>query len=75
MKPKSPLALVTASFAFLLTPIQAAQPTSTQSAQRWNANLTVRNVLDEYAFRTASGANRLYPEKPIHAILTIETRL
>jgi len=34
-----------------------------------------RTLLDEYAFRTASGADRLYPEKPIHAILTTETRL
>jgi outer membrane receptor protein involved in Fe transport len=43
--------------------------------KRWSANLTVRNVLDEYAFRTASGADRIYPEKPLHAVLTISTRL
>ncbi|MGH7960013.1 MAG: TonB-dependent receptor, partial [Opitutaceae bacterium] len=42
--------------------------------KRWQANLTVRNVLDEYAFRTASGADRLYPEKPRHAVLSITTR-
>jgi outer membrane receptor protein involved in Fe transport len=41
--------------------------------KNWSANLTLRNVLDEYAFRTASGADRLYPEKPIHAILSITT--
>ena len=42
--------------------------------QRWQANLMLRNVLDEYAFRTASGADRLYPEKPRHAILSVTTR-
>ena len=42
--------------------------------KRWTANITVRNVLDEYAFRTASGADRIYPEKPRHAILTIATQ-
>lgn len=42
--------------------------------KRWTANLTVRNVLDKYAFRTASGADRLYPEKPRHAVLSITMR-
>jgi iron complex outermembrane receptor protein len=43
-------------------------------AKRWSANITVRNVLDEYAFRTASGADRIYPEKPRHAVLTVTTQ-
>jgi hypothetical protein len=42
--------------------------------RRWQANLVLRNILDEYAFRTASGADRLYPEKPFHAILSVTTR-
>lgn len=42
--------------------------------QRWSFNLVLRNVTDEYAFRTASGADRLYPEKPRHAVLSITTR-
>jgi outer membrane receptor protein involved in Fe transport len=42
--------------------------------KRWQANLVLRNVFDEYAFRTASGADRLYPEKPRHAILSVTTR-
>ncbi len=42
--------------------------------QRWSFNLTLRNLTDEYAFRTASGADRLYPEKPRHAVLSITTR-
>ncbi len=43
--------------------------------KRWSFNLTVRNLGDEYAFRTASGADRIYPEKPRHAVLSITTRL
>lgn len=42
--------------------------------KRWSANLTVRNLTDEYAFRTATGADRLYPEKPRHAVLSVTTR-
>ena len=41
--------------------------------QRWTMNLTVRNVFDKYAFRLASGADRIYPEKPRHAILSVTT--
>jgi iron complex outermembrane receptor protein len=42
--------------------------------KRWSANLALRNLADEYAFRAASGSDRLYPEKPRHAILSITTR-
>ena len=42
--------------------------------KNWTVNLTVRNVLDEYAFRAASGSDRLYPEKPRHAVLAITTK-
>ncbi|MBC7368071.1 MAG: TonB-dependent receptor [Undibacterium sp.] len=41
--------------------------------QRWTVNFTVRNVFDKYAFRLASGADRIYPEKPRHAILSVTT--
>ncbi|HRE80821.1 MAG TPA: TonB-dependent receptor [Opitutaceae bacterium] len=43
--------------------------------KQWSTNLAVRNVLDEYAFRTASGADRIYPEKPLHAILSVTVKL
>ncbi|MEO6003897.1 MAG: TonB-dependent receptor [Opitutus sp.] len=42
--------------------------------KRWTASVTVRNVFDEYAFRTATGPDRIYPEKPRHAILTVSTQ-
>ncbi|HEY0946148.1 MAG TPA: TonB-dependent receptor [Opitutaceae bacterium] len=42
--------------------------------KHWSANLTVRNLTDEYAFRTATGADRIYPEKPRHAVLSVTAR-
>lgn len=43
--------------------------------KRWSATLALHNILDEYAFRSASGSDRIYPEKPVHAILSISVEL
>ncbi|HYD83709.1 MAG TPA: TonB-dependent receptor, partial [Opitutus sp.] len=37
--------------------------------EKWAVDLLVRNVFDEYAIRTASTNNRIYPEQPLHAML------
>jgi len=41
--------------------------------KQWSFNLILRNAFDKYAFRAASGADRIYPEKPRHAVLSITT--
>jgi outer membrane receptor protein involved in Fe transport len=42
--------------------------------KKWDFDIIVRNVFDRYAFSTASALNRIYPEKPRDAALTIRTR-
>ncbi len=40
----------------------------------WEANLSIRNLTDVYAFRSAPAANRLYPEDPREFTFSIRTK-